>query len=125
LAVGEDDQLVELVGPAVLLDLLHAVEDALVHGRAARVDVEHVDAVDDVLNPGPVRQRGDGQDDLVVVGEGDNGDRVGGLELGQGGDGGLLDALEAADAGAVFLVHGAGDVQDQGEVDAESAAAAA
>ena len=46
-----------------------------------------------------------------------------GLSLLDGGDGGLLDALEAADAGAVFLVHGAADVEDQGEVEGERLAA--
>ncbi len=48
-----------------------------------------------------------GSSDQGVVREGDDGQGVVGLELLDGGDGRVLDALEAADAGAVFLVHGA------------------
>ena len=67
----------------------------------------------------------DGQDDLGVVREGDDGQGVVGLELLDGGDGGLLDAFEAADAGAVFLVHRAADVEHEGEVEAQRLAGAA
>src|SRR5262249_39722929 len=99
-----------------LLDLGHAQGDALVHGRAARIDVEHVDAVDDVVDLVLLGDPGGGEQDQGVVGEGDDGDAVVGLELADGGPGGVLDALEAALAGAVFLVHRAADVQHQGQV---------
>ena len=48
-----------------------------------------------------------------------------GLELVDGATGGVLDAFEAADAGAVLLVHGAGDVEHQGQVEAQRLAGAA
>ncbi len=41
-----------------------------------------------------------------------------GLSFWMAAIGGVLDALEPGDAGAVFLVHRAGDVEDQGEVQA-------
>ena len=55
-AVGQDDQLRQLAGAGELLDFAHAEADALVHRRAARIDFEHVDLLDDIL-------------DLVFVGE--------------------------------------------------------
>ena len=67
----------------------------------------------------------DGRTTWAVVGEGDDGEGVVGLELLDGGEGGLLDAAQAADAGAVFLVHRAADVEDQGEVEGERLAGAA
>ena len=54
LAVGQDHDLRQLAGAGVLLDLVHGQLDALVHGGAARIDVEHVDLVDDVLDLGLV-----------------------------------------------------------------------
>ena len=51
-------------------------------------------------------------------------DGVVGLELVDGGDGGVLDALEPADAGAVLLVHRAADIEDQGQIEIERLAGA-
>src|SRR5262249_31091420 len=59
------------------------------------------------------------QDDLTVVSEGDESERVIWLELVDGGKRGLLNALEPTDAGAVLLVHGAAHVQYQRQVQAQ------
>ena len=59
------------------------------------------------------------QDDLALWAKATMARRVVGLELLDGGDGGVLDALEPADAGAVFLVHRAADVEHQGQVEAQ------
>ena len=95
-----------------------------VHRGPARIDVEQVDGPDDLFDARPLGDAGGGQDHLGVVGEGDDGERVFGFELVDGAEGGVLDAFEAADAGAVFLVHRAADVEDQGEVQGQRLAGA-
>jgi len=52
------------------------------------------------------------------MGEGNNAEGVFGFELLNGGLGGLLDARQSAFAGAVFFIHRAADVKDEGEVEA-------
>ena len=116
LAVREDDDLRQRALAHRLLDRVHAVLDAFVHRGAARIDVEHVDGVDGGLDFFLLGDLDGFEDGLGVVGEGDDGDAVFGLELGDGFLHGVLDALESADAGAVFLIHGAADVDDQGQV---------
>ncbi len=101
----------------MLLDFGHAQLDTLVHGRAAWIDVETVDAADDVLDLGLFRQRRGGQHDLTVVGERDDRQRVLRLEFLESGVGGLLDPVQPGDARAVFLVHRAGNVEDQRQVE--------
>src|SRR5262249_2564634 len=114
LAVGQDDDLRNPPGARVLLDLPDAHVDAFVHRGPARIDVEHVDAVDRVLDLLLLGDFGRGQDHLAVVGEGDDGEAVVGLEFLDGGQGRVLDAFQPADPGAVFLVHGSANVQNQG-----------
>src|SRR5205823_5976951 len=51
-AVGENEDLREASGAGRFLDLVEGQAHAVVHGRAARIDVEHVDLVDDFLDLG-------------------------------------------------------------------------
>ena len=118
LAVGQNDDLRQLVRAAVLLHFRDAKPNAFVHRRPAGIDVEHVDSLDHVFDLGLVGQAGAGQHGQGVVRESDDRERVVRSQLGDGVRGGLLDSLEPADAGAVFFIHGAAHVEHQGQIQA-------
>src|SRR6185437_174416 len=104
LAIGQHNELRQLAGPGELLDRADGQLDALIHRGAARINVEHIDLADDIF-------------DLGLVGESDDGDGIVALELLDGSDGGVLNAFETTDAGAVLLVHRTADVEYQGQVE--------
>src|SRR5262249_41493673 len=92
---------------------------ALVHGRPAGIEVERVDAADDLFNPVPLGDGGGRQEYAGAVGEADDGQGVLRPQSLQGADGRLLDALEPTDAGAVLLVPGPRHAEGQSQVQAQ------
>src|SRR5262249_12907116 len=67
--VGQHHDLGEAAALRLLLDLVHAQLDALVHRRAARINVVHIDLVDCLVDLGFVGDRRGGEEHQGVVGK--------------------------------------------------------